>query len=174
MSQEIPLNFLRNWSIETSEASLSNPQTMECNMDRRQSPRKRLDPIHIAEMKTTDRRTVLVHHGTILNASATGLLIRVERDALNPEILQHDVPLTTIEGEHVVMQIVEMALEIDGKIVRAHQTAPTWCEIAIDYTDNAPEYWRECLADLLPGLGEIVQAASSEAVEEGDQSRPVR
>ena len=126
--------------------------------------------MHIAEMKTTDRLTVLVHHGTILNASATGLLIRVERDALSPEILWHNVPLTTIEGEHVVMQIVEMALEIDGKIVRARQAAPTWYEIAIDFTDNAPEYWRECLADLLPGLGETVQAAASEAIEaQGNQ-----
>jgi hypothetical protein len=147
---------------------------MEYNMDQRQSLRKRLDPVHIAAMKTMDRLTVLVHDGTILNASATGLLIRVERDALSPEIFQHDVPLTTIEGEHVVMHIVEMALEIDGEIVRARQVAPTWCEIAIDFTDNAPEYWRECLAELLPGLGEMAQAASAEAVEaQGNQSGPV-
>jgi hypothetical protein len=143
-------------------------------MDRRRSPRKRLDPIHIAKMKTTDRLTVLVRDGTILNASATGLLIRVDRDALSPEVFQHNVPLTTIEGAHVVMQIVEMALEIDGKIVRAHQAASEWFEIAIDFTDTAPRYWRECLAELLPGLGEIVQAASSEAVEAQEhQSRPV-
>jgi hypothetical protein len=143
-------------------------------MDRRQYPRKWLDPIHIAAMQTTDRLTVLAHHGTILNASATGLLIRVERAALSPETCRHDVPLTAIEGEYVVMQIVEMALEIDGRIVRVHQAAPAWCEIAIDFTDNAPEYWRECLADLLPDLGEIVQAASSEAVEEqGKQGGPV-
>jgi hypothetical protein len=143
-------------------------------MDRRQYPRKWLDPIHIAELKTMDRRTVVAHDGTILNASATGLLIRVERAALSPEICRHDVPLTAIEGEYVVMQIVEMALEIDGRIVRAHQAAPAWCEIAIDFTDNAPEYWRECLADLLPDLGEIVQAASSEAGEEqGKQGGPV-
>ena len=125
-------------------------------MDRRQSPRKQLDPIHIAEMKTTAQPTVIVHNGTILNASASGLLIRVDRDALNSEIFQHNVPLTIIEGENVVMQIVEMALEIDGKIVRAHQATPAWCEIAIDFTDNAPKYWREGLADLLPGLGEMV------------------
>ncbi|HEY7493728.1 MAG TPA: hypothetical protein VIH59_21795 [Candidatus Tectomicrobia bacterium] len=143
-------------------------------MDRRQSPRKQLDPIHIAEMKTTDRMTVLAHDGTILNASATGLLIRVDRKALSSEVFQQDVPLTAIEGEHVVMQIVEMALEIDGRIVRARHATPAWCEIAIDFTDNAPAYWRECLAELLPGLGEMVQAAAAEAVEaQGNQGRPV-
>jgi hypothetical protein len=28
------------------------------------------------------------------------------------------------------------------------------CELAIDFSDNAPAYWRECLAELLPGLDE--------------------
>jgi hypothetical protein len=143
-------------------------------MDRRQYPRKWLDPIHIAAMQTTDRLTVLAHHGTILNASATGLLIRVDREALSPAICQHGMAFTAIEGAHVVMQIVEMALEIDGKIVRVHQAAPEWYEIAFDFTDNAPAYWRQCLADLLPDLGEMVQAASPEATEaQGKQSRPV-
>jgi hypothetical protein len=72
------------------------------------------------------------------------------------------------------MQIVEMALEIDGKIVRAQQATATYCEIAIDFTDNAPKYWRECLAELLPGLGEMVQAAAEEAVAiQRVQSEPV-
>ena len=142
-------------------------------MDRRQYPRKRLDPIHIAEMKTLDPLIVLAHHGTLLNVSATGLLIRVDRDALSAEIFRHAVPLTTMEGAYVVMQIVEMALEIDGKIVRARQAAPEWCEIAIDFTDNAPEYWRECLADLLPGRGEIVHAPTEAVEAPGGHSRPV-
>jgi hypothetical protein len=111
--------------------------------------------MHIAGMKMADRPAILAHHGTILNVSATGLLIRVDRDALGLEICQHDVPLTSIEGEYVVMHIVEMALEIDGKILRARRVTPEWCEIAIAFTDHAPEYWRECLVDLLPGLGEL-------------------
>jgi hypothetical protein len=27
--------------------------------------------------------------------------------------------------------------------------------VAIDYSEEAPEYWRECLMDLLPNPGEL-------------------
>lgn len=124
-------------------------------MNRRQYPRKALDPIHIAEMRTVDSATVLATAGTILNASATGLLIRVSRSALHPSMEQSNRALEALAGEYVVMHIVEMALDIDGKVVRTHRAVPEWCDIAIDYSENAPTYWRECLADLLPNVGEM-------------------
>jgi hypothetical protein len=124
-------------------------------MNRRQYDRKLLDPIHVTEIKAPGKSIVLAHHGTILNASASGLLIRILCSDLNAEILRHTIPLHTLEGEPVTMTILEMALDIDGRVVRAHQSAPEWYDIAIDFTDNAPPYWRECLAELLPSLGEI-------------------
>jgi hypothetical protein len=80
-------------------------------------------------------------------------------------MLRRDGALATHEGEHVVMHIVEMALDIDGKIVRIQQSAPEWVDIAIDFTESAPAYWRECLADLLPGPGEMT---SNDAADTGD------
>ena len=124
-------------------------------MNRRQSTRKVLDPIHVSDIMAVDHVLVVAHYGRLINASATGLLIEIQPDDLSPEIRRHDIPLAHIEGEYVVMRIVEMALEIDGKIVRADQTAQECVALAIDFTDNAPSYWRECLADLLPSLGEM-------------------
>ncbi len=54
-----------------------------------------------------------------------------------------------------MMKVVEMSLEIDGKIVRSDETAPGRYEIAIDFAANAPAYWRECFAELLPERGEL-------------------
>jgi hypothetical protein len=150
----------------TQEATSPPPPScwqthMDGIMNKRQYPRKLLDPIHIAEMKAIDSATVLAHSGTILNASATGLLIRVHHRALNPELARNQAALETLPGKHVVLHIVEMALDIEGQIVRTHQAAPEWVDIALDLTASAPEYWRECLADLLPGLGETNPGASS-------------
>ena len=124
-------------------------------MERRKYVRKLLDPIHISDMQATDRLIVLALYGTILNASATGLLIGVKRGDLSPEMLDPTFPLDVIEGECVTMKIVEMELEIDGRIVRVRHTEQECVEIAVDFTENAPTYWRECLAELLPSLGEI-------------------
>lgn len=131
-------------------------------MDQRHSPRKMLDPIHIAEVKVVEGSTVLVHSGTILNASATGLLVRVSRTALHPDLEQNTAALAALQGEYVVMRIVEMALDLEGMIVRTHQDAPEWVDIAIDLSASAPAYWRECLADLLPGLGEMDPETSAD------------
>lgn len=131
-------------------------------MNRRRYDRKLLDPIHVTDIQAPGKSIVLAQHGTILNASAGGLLIRVCHSDLNAEIRRHTIPLHTLEGEPVVMTIHEMALTIDGRVVRAYQAAPEWCDIAIDFTENAPPYWRECLAELLPNLGEMACDNSSE------------
>ena len=129
-------------------------------MNRRRCPRKYLYPIHVAEITVTGPSLVVARYGTVLNASATGLLVRVSHPDLHPEIYRHNPPLQAIEGKEVVMTIVEMNLKIGGKVVRAQQAEPGLCEVAIDFTANAPPYWRECLVDLLPTPGEIAQGDS--------------
>ena len=127
-------------------------------MTRRQYPRKLLDPIHVVDVKVVDRLTSLARYGTLRNASATGLLIEVSHSDLSPELVQQTLPLEDLVGEMVMMKIVEMDLEIDGRIVRTRCAEQGGVEIAVDFTDNAPAYWRECLADLLPGPGEMERA----------------
>ena len=123
-------------------------------VEQREYDRKFLAPFHVADIQAADRCVCLAHHGTIVNASATGLLIHVNPQHLYPEMLQHDLSLESVEGDYVTMKIVEMELEIDGTVMRARHLDQGLCELAIDFSENAPAYWRECLAELLPGLGE--------------------
>jgi hypothetical protein len=127
---------------------------MDQRVEQREYHRKFLAPIHVADIQAVDRSVCLAHYGTIVNASATGLLIHVHAQHLHPEMLEHDLALESVEGDYVTMKIVEMELEIDGTVMRAHHLDQGLCELALDFSDNAPAYWRECLADLLPGLGE--------------------
>ena len=48
-----------------------------------------------------------------------------------------------------------MDLDITGIIVRTKHCGEGIFEVGIDYTSDAPEYWRECLCDLLPKPGEL-------------------
>jgi len=124
-------------------------------MNRRQYARKALDPIHVAAITVGERPTILAAAGTLLNASATGLLIRVSCRVLNPAMVQSNGTLAVPQGTLMRMHIVEMALDMDGEMVRIDQTGPEWWDIAIDFTASAPASWRECLADLLPSVGEM-------------------
>ena len=124
-------------------------------MERRAYSRKLLDPIHVEDIQVVDPLTPLGRYGVVLNASASGLLIEIQRCDLNPEFLHGERSLDSIRGEDVMMKVVEMSLDIDGTIVRAKATAQGAYEIAIDFAANAPAYWRECFAEFLPNRGEI-------------------
>ena len=125
------------------------------DVERRDNPRKILDPIHVADIYAVDRMLTLVRYGTIRNASATGLLIEVQRQDLSPVFVEHDLTLEDIVGDIVSLTIVEMELDLDAKIARTRDVDPTRCEIAVDFAEYAPAYWRESLAELLPSLGEM-------------------
>ena len=80
-------------------------------MNRRPSARKALDPIHVAAITVGERPTVLAATGTLRNASATGLLIRVHWRALNPALVQANGALAVPHGTLLRIHLVEMALE---------------------------------------------------------------
>jgi hypothetical protein len=124
-------------------------------MERRTYDRKLLDPIHVEDIQVIDHLAPLARCGVVLNASASGLLIEIQRCDLNPEFLYGESSLDSVCGDNVMMKVVEMSLEIDGTIVRAKETAQGAYEIAIDFAANAPAYWRECFAEFLPKRGEI-------------------
>jgi len=117
--------------------------------------------MHVAAIMVGERPTLLASAGTLLNASATGLLIRVSCRALNPALVESNGTLVVPQDTLMRMHIVEMALDIDGEMVRMDQTGPEWWDIAMDFTASAPAYWRECLADLLPSVGEMTPGAAS-------------
>ena len=91
----------------------------------------------------------------IVEASASGLLLLVRRQDLIPTSLRSNLNLDALVGDRVFMRLEDMNLEVSGKVARTHFLGKKGFHIAIDYTEDAPEYWRECLMDLLPIPGEL-------------------
>lgn len=48
-----------------------------------------------------------------------------------------------------------MNLDLDGTVNRTLHKGRGNFEIAIEFSRDVPEYWRECLIDLLPAPGEM-------------------
>ncbi len=111
--------------------------------------------LEIKNITALEPFSILARKGVLIDASSTGILVRVERKDLVPRALRQNLSIAPIEGEHVVFNIREMDLEMDGKVARTRFVGNSTFEIAIDFTDEAPEYWRQSLVDLLPGKGEF-------------------
>lgn len=123
--------------------------------NRRVAPRKEVSPIHISYLTSLDDFAKIAKNCEIIEASSTGLLLQVKREDLIPTALRKNLSLDVLIGDRVFMHLEEMNLEISGVITRTTLKGKKGFQIAIDYSDEAPEYWRECLMDLLPQPGEL-------------------
>jgi hypothetical protein len=121
----------------------------------RVAPRKEVTPIHVAYLTSLDDFAKLAKNCEIVEASASGLLLHVDRQDLIPASLKKTLSIDALIGDRVFMHLEELNLEISGVITRTQLLGKKGFHIAVDYSEDAPEYWRECLMDLLPQPGEL-------------------
>lgn len=128
---------------------------MRAKAERRLAERKSVDAIQVSELTSLSNYMVLAHRGEIVDASTTGFLLRVHRKELIPQELKGHLSMDSVVGQQVVMYLPQMNLDLDGRVVRTEHLGKGVFEVAIDFSDEVPDYWRECLIDLLPGPGEL-------------------
>jgi hypothetical protein len=121
----------------------------------RTAPRKDLSPVKVSYISSLSDFSKLTREGQIVQASSSGLLIHVERKDLVAPQLRKNLNIDQLVGERVYLRLDEMNLELSGVVARTQFLGRGHFQIAIDYTDEAPQYWRECLMDLLPRPGEL-------------------
>lgn len=124
-------------------------------MKRRMAPRKATTPILVSYLTSLDDFTKIARNCDVVEASSSGLLLHVKREDLIPTALRRNLTLDCLLGDKVFMRLEDMNLEISGTIARTQLLGKAGFLIAVDYSADAPEYWRECLIDLLPTPGEI-------------------
>ncbi len=127
---------------------------------RRQAERKTVDSIEVSELTSLNQYKVLARAARITNASTSGLLLTLNRKDLVPRELRENISMQELVGQQVVMFLPQMNLDLDGSVVRAQHTGRGVFVVAIQFSDEVPLYWRECLIDLLPAPGEIGQESS--------------
>lgn len=121
----------------------------------RAAPRKELSPVKVSYISSLTTFSKLTREGQIIEASATGLLILIDRSDLVAPQLRKNLSIDELVGERVYMRLDDMNLELSGVVARTQFMGKKGFHIAIDYSDEAPEYWRECLMELLPVPGEM-------------------
>ncbi|QDK39395.1 hypothetical protein [Bdellovibrio sp. NC01] len=125
------------------------------NTNKRVAPRKEVSPIHVSYLTSLDDFAKIAKDCEIVEASSTGLLLLITREDLIPSALRKNLNLDCLIGDRVFMHLEEMNLEVSGVITRTQLLGKKGFYVAVDYSDEAPQYWRECLMDLLPTPGEL-------------------
>lgn len=123
--------------------------------DKRKSERKSIEKIVIEDLTALSDYGVIAQQGYIVDASALGFKVEVHRDHILPKSLRGQLNLDLLNTEHIALYLPQMDLDLDGRITRSEHQGNGIFHIAIDFSHTAPEYWRMCLVDLLPGHGEM-------------------
>ena len=123
--------------------------------NRRVALRKSVDPIEVIAITRADDIQMIARSAYLLDASSTGFLLRIRREELIPKDLRGNLTLQSLQGVQLSLTIRLMNLEITGIVARTQLVGREGFDVAIDYSANAPEYWRECLVEMLPNPGEL-------------------
>ncbi|MCB0342889.1 MAG: hypothetical protein H6626_12595 [Pseudobdellovibrionaceae bacterium] len=124
--------------------------------ERRIADRKTVDCINVTDLTSLNDFRVIARQASIVDASITGFLMEIDRRELVPDLLKKNLTLEPIVGQNVVLYLPQMNLDLDGTITRAIHIGRGVYHVAVEFSKDVPEYWRECLIDLLPEPGEIV------------------
>lgn len=128
---------------------------MKSSRPNRLSNRKQLGALHFSNLISVEPLAVIARSGNIVDASTTGFKLRVSRRDLVPKNLRGNLNIDSLVGEKILLQIDEMNLELSGTVKRTKMIGRGIFEIGIDFSQDAPDYWRECLLELLPTPDEM-------------------
>ena len=128
----------------------------------RSAPRREIEPIEVDSVSSLENLHKIAKKATVVEASITGFRLMIRREDLIPSELRQNLNLDALMDSKILIHIHLMNLEISGTVRRTKFIGKSGFELGVDYTNDAPEYCRECLLDLLPLPGEL----SSEPEEE--------
>jgi len=123
--------------------------------ERRIAERKSTEHIEVTELTSLLQYRVIARAAKIIDVSTSGMMMVLDRKDLVPKDLRDNLTLKELLGQHVVMYLPQMNLDLDGRIIRADHVGKGLFEIGLQFSEEVPLYWRECLIDLLPTPGEF-------------------
>lgn len=121
----------------------------------RSAPRREIEPIEVDSVSSLENLHKLAKKAMVVEASITGFKLMIKREDFIPAELRENLSIESLVNTKILIHIDLMNLEISGTVKRTRLLGKSGYELGVDYTDDAPEYWRECLLDLLPFPGEF-------------------
>jgi len=91
---------------------------MKTNRKFRGAPRKEVKPLTLDSFSSMESLQKLASYGEVVEASASGILLRFKRDDFVARELRTNLTLETLNGQTVYFNIHEMNLEISGTVAR--------------------------------------------------------
>ncbi|MCX7674680.1 MAG: hypothetical protein N2Z70_02470 [Bdellovibrionaceae bacterium] len=121
----------------------------------RRSPRKAVYPLAISGLRLTRSGLLLSNEAYFVEVSEHGFKLLMQRKKVSYPSLRDKLDWSGLVGQGLRIWVEDFDLELEGTIKRVRHLGRGEFEIGVDYTANAPDYWRSCLTELLPRPDEV-------------------
>lgn len=162
----MPDKYLVKGEAKLSEKELMKKKTGDPKEERIHAFRKEVAEIFVLNIKNVKTQEVLFSRAEVLDISVTGLLLLVKRDEIVALSLRSTLTMSLLHDIRAGFTIEVMDNYIEGIIKRTKSRGRGEFLIAVDFTDDAPEYWRESLVDLLPEKSDLFDDEENESDED--------
>ncbi len=125
-----------------TKAKARAPKRPATQNNKRAAPRKETTPVFVSYIASMENLSKLTRQAQIIEASSSGLLVHVKRDELVASNLRKNLNIDDLVGERVLLRLDDMNLELSGTVARTKFLGKQGFHIAVDYSDEAPDYWR--------------------------------
>ena len=123
--------------------------------EKRIAKRKVTETLDVIDVTSLKSYLVLSKEAKIVNASTSGFLMEIDRRHFELEELKNNINIDKLLNEKIVLFLPQMNLDLEGIITRTKHVGKGIFEVAAQFTPNVPEYWKDCLIELLPEPGEF-------------------
>lgn len=112
--------------------------------------RKTVRQVTLRDVQNLKTGSTYFKRATVLDVSSTGILMSVKREDIVDKKLRSVLTFETIHQEPVGFHIEMMETYMEGIVVRSKMNGKGQFQIAIDFREDAPKYWRQAFFDILP------------------------
>ena len=123
--------------------------------EKRDLERKAVDYVYISDLISLDNYTLIASKGYIVDTSTSSFKLILSRSDLGSHELRGNLHLDSIIGQEVVLHLPQMNLDLDGRVEKTRYCGRGNFEVIVKFLPHTPDYWRDCLIELLPGPGEM-------------------
>lgn len=125
------------------------------SLEKRRNQRKNTMQLRVGSISAMDSTVRISRGGVVVNVSPAGLMLVVSRHELVPKFLRSHLTLESLVGDSVRVHLADMDLELSGTITRTRFLGRRGFQLVLDFSEEEPLFWRECLFDLMPQPGEL-------------------
>ncbi len=100
------------------------------------------------DLTTLEDYQVVCSYARFLEISPTVIKLELDRADLCHS-LKGNLHLDPLVGQRILWHVPQMVLDMEGLVVQAWHKGQGVFHILIEFAHNTPDYWGECLVDLL-------------------------